>query len=117
MVSVSEGGSSRWTFLTHHARVLMEISRHPNATMRDIAATIGITERAVHGIITDLHEAGYLTRERIGRRNHYSVDPAQHLRYPTEATIPVGRLIEVFVDHDLGVTGEPGDQEGERRTS
>ncbi|MFC4589915.1 MarR family transcriptional regulator [Sphaerisporangium corydalis] len=81
--------------------MLMEIARHPDATMRDIAAAIGITERAVHGIITDLHQAGYLSRERVGRRNHYRINPDQHLRYPTEAAFPVGRLIEVFVDHDL----------------
>ncbi|MGN9841016.1 helix-turn-helix transcriptional regulator [Nonomuraea sp. H19] len=93
--------SSSWTFLTHHARVLLEIARDPEARLRDIAARIGITERAVQGIVSDLHETGYLTREREGRRNHYSLNLDQRFRYPTEADLPVRLLIEMFTQHDL----------------
>ncbi|TMR33976.1 MarR family transcriptional regulator [Nonomuraea zeae] len=64
----------RATFLTHHARVLIEIARDPGVRMRDIAASIGITERTAQNIVRDLYEAGYLTRERIGRRNRYSLN-------------------------------------------
>ena len=78
-VSASDDRSSTWTFLTHHARVLLEIARDPQARMRDIAAGIGITERAVQGIVTDLHQAGYLSRDRVGRRNHYSLNLDEHL--------------------------------------
>jgi DNA-binding MarR family transcriptional regulator len=99
-VSSSDDRSS-WTFLTHHARVLLEIARDPDVRLRDIATSIGITERAVQGIVSDLHQAGYLTRERVGRRNRYSIDPEQRLRYPTEADIPVGALIDMFTRHDL----------------
>ncbi|MEV4068021.1 MarR family transcriptional regulator, partial [Nonomuraea dietziae] len=57
----SSADRSAWTFLTHHARVLMEIARHPDARLRDIAASLGITERAVQGIVSDLHQTGYVT--------------------------------------------------------
>ncbi|MFD9948348.1 helix-turn-helix transcriptional regulator [Nonomuraea sp. NPDC059023] len=85
-----------WTFLTHHARVLLEIARDPEVRLRDIAATIGITERTVQGVVNDLHEAGYLGRERVGRRNIYTLNPDRHFRYPTESGIAVRHLIEIF---------------------
>ncbi|WP_433443208.1 helix-turn-helix transcriptional regulator [Nonomuraea sp. CA-141351] len=90
-----------WTFLTHHARVLLEIARDPRVRLRDIAASIGITERAVQGIVTDLHQAGYITRDRVGRRNEYSLNLDLHFRYPTEANLPVRLLIDMFTQHDL----------------
>jgi DNA-binding transcriptional ArsR family regulator len=93
--------SSSWTFLTHHARVLLEIARDPEARLRDIADSIGITERAVQGIVTDLREAGYLTRFKVGRRNHYRINPEQRFRYPTEADRPIGILLNMFTEHDL----------------
>jgi predicted transcriptional regulator len=92
--------SSSWTFLTHHARVLLEIARDPEVRLRDIAASIGITERAVQGIVSDLHGSGYLTRERVGRRNRYSLNLDQGFRYPTEANLPVSALIDMFMQHD-----------------
>ncbi|MED7926055.1 helix-turn-helix domain-containing protein [Nonomuraea sp. LP-02] len=100
-MSASQERPSTWTFLTHHARVLLEIARDPEARLRDIAATIGITERAVQGIVSDLHDAGYLSRERVGRRNHYSLNLEQSFRYPTEANLPVRLLIDMFTQHDL----------------
>jgi predicted transcriptional regulator len=82
------GPTSRpWTFLTNHARVLVEIARNPQTRLRDIAAGIGITERAAQAIVTDLEEAGYLTRTRVGRRNHYSVDPTRS-GTPSDSTQP-----------------------------
>ncbi|NRQ37327.1 MarR family transcriptional regulator [Nonomuraea sp. NN258] len=98
--------AASWTFLTHHARVLLEIARDPQARLRDIAVRIGITERAVQGIVTDLHEHGYLTRERIGRRNHYSLNLDQSFRYPTEAGLPVRVLIDMFAEHDFPAAEE-----------
>ncbi|MFI6299275.1 helix-turn-helix transcriptional regulator [Nonomuraea sp. NPDC050790] len=91
----------RWTFLTHHARVLLEIARDPEARVREVAVSIGITERTVQTIIKDLHDAGFLSRERIGRRNHYKLNTDQHFRYPTEADLPVRRLIDMFSERDL----------------
>ncbi|MEU4700627.1 helix-turn-helix transcriptional regulator [Nonomuraea dietziae] len=97
----SSDDRSVWTFLTHHARVLMEITRNPHARLRDIAASIGITERAVQGIVSDLHQTGYVTRERVGRRNHYRVNPDQHFRHPAEANLPIRLLLDMFTQHDL----------------
>ncbi|MGI5281911.1 helix-turn-helix transcriptional regulator [Nonomuraea polychroma] len=105
-MSPSGGRPSTWTFLTHHARVLVEIARNPEARLRDVADSIGITERAVQGIVSDLHQAGYVNRERIGRRNHYTLNLDQHFRYPTEAGLPVRALIDIFTQHDLLTTGE-----------
>ncbi|GII60987.1 transcriptional regulator [Sphaerisporangium krabiense] len=89
-----------WTFLTNHARVLVEIARSPDARLRDIAAGIGITERAAQTIVTDLEEAGYLTRTRVGRRNHYSVDASRPFRHPAEADHRVAGLLAMFTSHD-----------------
>uniref|UniRef100_UPI003F49387A helix-turn-helix transcriptional regulator n=1 Tax=Nonomuraea sp. CA-252377 TaxID=3240003 RepID=UPI003F49387A len=91
---------STWTFLTHHARVLVEVARNPQARLRDIAARIGITERGVQNIITDLHHAGYLARERVGRRNHYHLNLDKRFRYPTEAGLPIRLLVDIFIDRD-----------------
>ncbi|GAA3263738.1 helix-turn-helix transcriptional regulator [Nonomuraea helvata] len=78
-----------WTFLTNHARVLRLIADNPQARIRDIAQTIGITERAAMGIVNDLKDAGYIDVLREGRRNRYTIVPGQHLRHPSQRTIPV----------------------------
>ncbi|MEU1726756.1 helix-turn-helix transcriptional regulator [Actinomadura sp. ATCC 39365] len=96
-----EDHPATWTFLTHHARVLVEIARDPDVRLRDIATRIGVTERTVQNIVSDLYQAGYLTRERIGRRNRYSLDLDRQFRYPTEAGLPVRLLIDMFTAHDL----------------
>ena len=98
----SNGGpdDKAWTFLTNHARVLICIARTPEARVRDIANEIGITERATQMIISDLEEAGYLTRTRIGRRNAYHVNPDRPFRHPAEADHAVHDLITVFTGHD-----------------
>src|ERR1041384_8256730 len=62
-----------WTFLTRHAQVLLCIADDPGIRLRDVGERIGITERAAHRIVGDLVAAGYLSRERRGRRNHYTV--------------------------------------------
>ena len=64
-----------WTFLSHHAQVFLCIAQDPDARLRDIAAGVGITERAVQAIVNDLVEAGYVDRARVGRRNHYAIHP------------------------------------------
>jgi predicted transcriptional regulator of viral defense system len=62
-----------WTFLTNHAMVLMCIDRNPGTRIDDVAADIGISRRAAQMIVSDLAEAGYIERTRVGRRNHYRV--------------------------------------------
>ena len=82
-----------WTFLTNHAHVLVAIARDPDARLRDIADQVGITERAVQGIVRDLYEHGYLHRERVGRRNKYELDDSLPMRHPLEAEHSVGALL------------------------
>lgn len=78
-----------WLFLTNHARVLLVIARDPDLRLRDIAAACHITERTVLSIVTDLERAGYLSRERDGRRTRYTLHPDDSLRHPAEADLPV----------------------------
>lgn len=85
-----------WTFLTNHAHVLLAVARDPDARLRDVAATVGVTERAAQAIVADLEAAGYLTRERVGRRNRYTVNPAGRFRHPAEADHQVGELLALF---------------------
>jgi DNA-binding transcriptional ArsR family regulator len=82
-----------WTFLTNHAHVLLSVARDPAARVRDLAAAVGITERAVQRILAELEEAGYLTREREGRRTSYEVDGDLPLRHPVEQHRRVGELL------------------------
>jgi hypothetical protein len=88
-----------WTFLTNHARVLLELARKPDARLRDVATHAGITERAAQGIVADLVAGGYLSKARIGRRNKYTINPSGHFRHPAEANHFVGDLLNVFA-HD-----------------
>lgn len=83
----------RWTFLTNHGHVLLAIAANPNLRLRDIASLVGITERTAMGIITDLEEAGYIRREKIGRRNHYHLKTNVPMRHPLEAHHKVGDLL------------------------
>jgi DNA-binding transcriptional ArsR family regulator len=76
---------TKWTFLTNHAHVLIALARNPDARVRDLADAVAITERAVQQILTDLEDAGALTREREGRRNRYSIDDSVPLRHPNES--------------------------------
>lgn len=62
-----------WSFLTTHARVLLIIARDPDIRLRNIATTVGVTERRAHAIVTDLAESGYVAKQRIGRRNRYEI--------------------------------------------
>lgn len=87
-----------WTFLTNHAHVLIAIRREPELRQRDIAYAVGITPGAVVRILHDLEEQGYVTAERVGRRNRYTVDAAVLLRHPLEADHTVGDLIDALAD-------------------
>jgi DNA-binding IclR family transcriptional regulator len=87
-----------WTFLTNHAHVLVVVARDPEARLRDIADRVGITERSAHAIVHDLVEAGYLRRERIGRRNRYRLEEALPLRHPVERGTRVADLLASVVE-------------------
>jgi DNA-binding MarR family transcriptional regulator len=73
-----------WTFLTNHARVLLCIAHDPGVRLRDIAASLGITERSAYGIVTDLAEAGYVVKQKTGRRNRYQIQA--HLPPPERSS-------------------------------
>lgn len=86
-------GTSKWTFLTNHGHVLLCLARASDLRLRDVALRVGVTERAVQRIVTDLEDGGYLKRRRIGRQNVYELDADQPLRHPMEAHHSVGALI------------------------
>ncbi|MGE5597019.1 MAG: helix-turn-helix transcriptional regulator [Hyphomicrobiales bacterium] len=81
-----------WTFLTNHAHVLICIARDPGVRLKDVAAAVGITERAAQRLVADLVEEGYISRTRVGRRNQYQVHPDRPMRH-TNGQFPVGALL------------------------
>lgn len=87
-----------WTFLSNHAHVLLLIAKEPEIRLRDVAVQVGITERAVQRIVSDLEEGNYLERERIGRRNRYKVHRELPLRHPIEAHRKISSLIALVID-------------------
>jgi DNA-binding transcriptional ArsR family regulator len=93
MQSSSPDDNHNWRFVTNHGHVLACIAADPSARLRDIAATVGLTERAVGQIISELEQAGYLTKTRVGRRNHYEVHDELPLRHPLHRHHTIGELI------------------------
>ena len=87
--------ASTWTFMTNHTHVLLCIAENPKTRTRDLAARIGITERAVQRIIAELEADGYLSHDREGRNNHYTVRTDLPLRHPVEQHCGVSTLIEM----------------------
>ena len=85
-----------WRFVTNHALVLCQIAQQPQITMREIALTIGITEKATHRIITDLETDGYVTKIREGRRLRYRINPDLSLRGEILQDKAVGDLLEML---------------------
>ena len=83
----------RWSLLTNHGHVLASIAADPEARLRDIAEAVGITERTAAQIVTDLEEAGYLTKTRVGRRNHYELDGERKVRTPRLPSMTVAQLL------------------------
>ena len=74
-------GERQWSLLTPHAQVLLCIARNPDSRVRDIAETVGISERGAHQIVADLVGAGYVRRARVGRRNHYAIETKTSLKH------------------------------------
>jgi Winged helix DNA-binding domain len=94
-----------WGFLTNHARVLLCITRDPVARLRDIAATLGITERRAHSIITDLTQAGYLIRQKDGRRNRYQIQAHLPVPEPGSREPAIDEVVALFAAEGRLVTG------------
>jgi len=87
---------ANWTFLTNHARVLLCLAHDPGARLRDIAASVGITERAAYGIVTDLTAAGYIVKQKNGRRNRYQIQAHLPLPEPTRRERTVGDVLALL---------------------
>ncbi len=90
----------RWRFVTNHAHVLECVATDPTARLRDVATSVGITERTAAHIMKDLEQAGYLTKTRDGRRNQYEVHGELPLRHPRHSHRTVGDLISFLETHD-----------------
>ncbi len=88
---------SDWSLLTNHANVLLCITEEPDIRLRDLAAKVHISERAVKRIVSDLEKGGYLARERHGRRNHYEVNTAATLNGPIAQGLQLGALISALL--------------------
>jgi len=88
------------TFLTYHARVLLCVAHDPGVRLRDIAASLNITERSAFGIITDLVEAGYVVKEKNGRRNRYHVQAHLPLPEPDGRERTVGEILTLLTGTD-----------------
>src|ERR1700740_3637188 len=93
---MAENTAPGWTFLTNHAQVLVCIARDPGVRLREIGERVGITERAAHRTVVELADAGYITRERTGRRNRYTINTYLPLPDPVAREQSVGELLEIL---------------------
>jgi hypothetical protein len=93
-----------WSFLTNHARVLLCIAHDPGARLRDIAASVGITDRSAYGIVTDLTAAGYVVKHKDGRRNRYQIQSHLPLPEPGSQELAIGEVLALL-------TGNPARQQ------
>jgi hypothetical protein len=98
-----------WNFLTNHGRALLCIAANPDVRIRDIATSLGITERRAHGIVADLSDAGYLIKSKEGRRNRYEIQSHLPVPEPTARERAIGEVLEL-----LG--GRPNQGEERRRS-
>ena len=97
---VARRQSQRWTFLTNHSHVLVLLHDNPEIVLREVAMRVGITERAVQRIIQDLEADGFIQRERVGRRNRYTVKVDEPLRHPIESHRKIGDLLNLIQSED-----------------
>jgi hypothetical protein len=91
-----------WSFLTSHGRVLLCIARDPGVRLRDLAASLGITERSAHGIVTDLASAGYVVKQKDGRRNRYQIQAHLPLPEPASQEPAIGEVLALLAGAGAG---------------
>jgi DNA-binding MarR family transcriptional regulator len=96
----SDDHSTSWTFLTNHTQVLLCIAQEADVRLRDVAETVGITERAAQRIVADLAAAGIIERRRIGRRNRYLINRNAAMRHAAQADYQVGPLLDLLRTED-----------------
>ncbi len=96
MSQMKKTDGSGWTFMTNHAHVLILLAQNPDRVLREVAASVGITERAVQRIVAELEEDGYIHRSKEGRKNTYAIDLSKPLRHPIESHCSIGDLVELI---------------------
>jgi len=94
-----------WSFLTNHARAILFIADQPDARLRDLAEAIKVTERTAYGVVADLTEAGYVVKERDGRRNRYHIQDHLPLRDSIIRERTIGELLDLLVEARRGGDG------------
>jgi DNA-binding transcriptional ArsR family regulator len=87
-----------WSFLTNHARAMVFIASHADARLRDLAAALDVTERTAYGLVTDLTDAGYVVKERDGRRNQYQIQAHLPLRDKISRERTIGEVLDLLTD-------------------
>jgi predicted transcriptional regulator len=92
------GKESGWTFLSNHSHVLICLAGDPSVRMRDVASRVGITERAVQRIVSDLEAIGVLRRIREGRQNRYEINRDHPMRHPLEAHCRIGQILGIVLE-------------------
>jgi hypothetical protein len=98
MLGLEAKAMSTWNIFSNHGHVLLYLAREPDARLRDVAANVGITERAVQKIVRDMQDAGVVDIIKQGRRNSYQIDHAAALRHELEAHCTVGQLVNLLVE-------------------
>jgi hypothetical protein len=106
---------AEWTFLTNHARALVCIARDPGIRLREIAEMLGVTERRAFGIVNDLTEAGYVVKDKNGRRNRYRIQGDLPLPRATGREPTIGELLGVLVGTGAPESNRPPDQDADSR--
>jgi hypothetical protein len=101
---MSRDDAPTWSFLTNHAQVLLCIAHDPGVRLREIGQAVGITERAAHRIVVELAAAGYISRRRNGRRNHYTIRRELPLPDPLAREQKIGDLLAVLAGQPLAET-------------
>jgi DNA-binding IclR family transcriptional regulator len=90
---------AEWGFLTNHARALLYIAHDPEARLRDLAVSLDVTERTAYVIVADLTEAGYVVKEKDGRRNRYHIQEHLPLHDSISRERTIGEVLDLFVDN------------------
>jgi len=86
-----------WSFFTNHARALLFIAREPDARLRDLATALDVTERTAFGIVSDLTDAGYVVKQKEGRRNRYQIQTDLPLKDPVSRDRTIGEVLDLLV--------------------
>ncbi len=97
-----------WSFLTNHARALLCIARDPGIRLKDIATAVGLTERSAFAIVDDLVDAGYIVKERDGRRNRYEIQPQLPILGVEHEERTIGELLQLLVDSEAAQSPATG---------